>query len=65
MSTTVAIAPDSRPAGLQREFGRDSAILPIDRLIVAYTSLEEHERMGFHEGWGKAIDQPEALAASL
>ena len=27
--------------------------------------LEEHERMGFHEGWDKAIDQLEALAASL
>ena len=27
-------------------------------------ALEEHERMGFHEGWGKAIDQLEALAAS-
>lgn len=26
---------------------------------------EEHERMGFHEGWGKAADQLEALAKSL
>lgn len=25
----------------------------------------EHERMGFHEGWGKAADQLEALARSL
>jgi uncharacterized protein YndB with AHSA1/START domain len=26
---------------------------------------EEHERMGFHEGWGKAADQLEALAKTL
>ncbi len=26
--------------------------------------LEEHEKMGFHEGWGKATDQLEALAAA-
>lgn len=25
----------------------------------------EHEEMGFHEGWGKAADQLEALAQSL
>ena len=28
-------------------------------------TLEEHERMGFHEGWGKCVDQIEALARSL
>ena len=28
-------------------------------------ALKEHERMGFHEGWGKAADQLEALARSL
>jgi uncharacterized protein YndB with AHSA1/START domain len=26
---------------------------------------EAHEKMGFHEGWGKAADQLEALALSL
>ena len=26
---------------------------------------ETHEKMGFHEGWGKAADQLEALARSL
>jgi uncharacterized protein YndB with AHSA1/START domain len=25
----------------------------------------EHEDMGFHEGWGKAADQLEALARAL
>ncbi len=25
----------------------------------------EHERMGFHEGWGKAADQLEALAKTI
>jgi uncharacterized protein YndB with AHSA1/START domain len=25
----------------------------------------EHEAMGFHEGWGKAADQLEALAKTL
>ncbi len=29
------------------------------------TSLKEHEDMGFHEGWGKAADQLEALARSV
>ena len=28
-------------------------------------ALEEHERMGFHEGWGQCVDQLEALARSL
>lgn len=28
-------------------------------------TLEEHERMGFHEGWGQCVDQLEALARSL
>jgi uncharacterized protein YndB with AHSA1/START domain len=26
---------------------------------------KEHEEMGFHEGWGKAADQLEALARTL
>ena len=26
---------------------------------------EEHERMGFHDGWGQCTDQLEALAAQL
>lgn len=28
-------------------------------------TLKEHENMGFHEGWGTAADQLEALAKSL
>ncbi|MFN4024402.1 MAG: SRPBCC family protein [Hyphomonas sp.] len=28
-------------------------------------TLKEHEAMGFHEGWGMAADQLEALAKSL
>jgi len=28
-------------------------------------SLKEHEAMGFHEGWGRSVDQLEALAKSL
>lgn len=28
-------------------------------------TLKEHEQMGFHEGWGKAADQLEALAQSF
>lgn len=27
--------------------------------------METHEKMGFHEGWGKAADQLEALAKTL
>lgn len=28
-------------------------------------AMKEHQAMGFHEGWGKAADQLEALAQSL
>jgi uncharacterized protein YndB with AHSA1/START domain len=28
-------------------------------------AMKEHEAMGFHDGWGKAADQLEALAKSL
>lgn len=28
-------------------------------------NLKQHEEMGFHEGWGKAADQLEALAKTL
>lgn len=28
-------------------------------------AMKEHEAMGFHEGWGKAADQLEALAKTL
>jgi uncharacterized protein YndB with AHSA1/START domain len=28
-------------------------------------ACKEHEEMGFHEGWGKATDQLEALARTL
>jgi uncharacterized protein YndB with AHSA1/START domain len=27
--------------------------------------LRSHEQMGFHDGWGKAADQLEALARTL
>jgi uncharacterized protein YndB with AHSA1/START domain len=33
--------------------------------VVRHWSAEDreaHEKMGFHEGWGKATDQLEALA---
>ncbi len=36
--------------------------------LVRHASAEgvkKHEEMGFHDGWGAAIDQLEALAASL
>ena len=29
------------------------------------TAVKEHEEMGFHEGWGRAVDQLEALARSI
>jgi len=28
-------------------------------------TLKQHEQMGFHDGWGKAADQLEALAKSI
>lgn len=35
--------------------------------VVHWTAAdrEAHEKMGFHEGWGKATDQLEALVAQL
>lgn len=38
------------------------------RAVARHWSAEDreaHEKMGFHEGWGKAADQLEALAKSL
>ena len=38
------------------------------RAVVRHWSDEDkksHENMGFHEGWGKATDQLEALVATL
>jgi uncharacterized protein YndB with AHSA1/START domain len=38
------------------------------RAVARHWSLEDrdsHEKMGFHEGWGKAADQLEALAKTL
>ena len=50
-------------------------LLPATSLVgTRYTALvihgdedsrRKHEEMGFHEGWGKAADQLQALASTL
>ena len=50
------------------------SLTPIDAHTTRYQALvrhwtaearEEHEKMGFHVGWGKAADQLESLAQTL
>ena len=38
-----------------------------DAVVKHWTAADkaQHEQMGFHEGWGKATDQLEALARTL
>jgi uncharacterized protein YndB with AHSA1/START domain len=42
--------------------GYQSSLTPLNGTTEAKA---EHEEMGFHEGWGKAAEQLEALAKSL
>jgi uncharacterized protein YndB with AHSA1/START domain len=70
---TDAFRPGWRPAG--RPFMAAEVLFEdADRGRTRYTARamhwnaearEEHEKMGFHEGWGKAADQLEALAKAL
>lgn len=71
--TTDAFAPGWRPSGrpfmtahvelADADAGRTRYIARA--MHWSAQACKEHEQMGFHEGWGKAADQLEALAKSL
>ena len=71
--STDAFTPGWRPAGkpfMASEAVLDDASEGRTRYIARAMhwnaeTLKEHEAMGFHEGWGRAADQLEALAKSL
>lgn len=71
--TTDAFAPGWRPAGrpfmvAETTFGKTERGETAYRAVARHWTAEakaEHEQMGFHEGWGKAAEQLEALTRSL
>jgi uncharacterized protein YndB with AHSA1/START domain len=79
LSWTDALQPGFRPAGPGEGEGpfRMTAIITLEPhgdggtryLAVALHTTEEarkqHEEMGFHEGWGKALDQLVEVASSF
>jgi len=73
---TSALLPGWRPAGASGEVPHFNAIIAIEphprgtRYTATAMHADErgrrsHEEMGFHEGWGKALDQLVELARSL
>ena len=81
LSWTDALEPGFRPARLAAEPPRGGIIAFTAVITLAdhgggtrYTALamhrseaerERHEGMGYHDGWGKALDQLVALARSI
>lgn len=60
------------PSGSKIYMGRNG--MDASRKQIKYTALmlhgdevtcERHEQMGFHDGWGKALDQLVALAKKM
>ena len=70
---TDAFRPGWRPAGrpfmaaeiLFEDAGSGTTRYTARAMHWNAEAREEHEKMGFHEGWGKAADQLEALAKTL
>lgn len=70
---TDAFTPGWRPAGrpfmvsevLFKDAGNNRTHYIARAMHWTDEALKEHEAMGFHEGWGKAADQLEALAKTL
>jgi uncharacterized protein YndB with AHSA1/START domain len=73
---TVALAPGYRPASERRDMPSFTAIIALEPQGsgTKYTALamhrdqegrKRHEQMGFHEGWGKALDQLVAYAKKI
>jgi len=73
---TVALAPGYRPASERLDIPSFTAVIALEPQGsgTKYTALamhrdeegrKRHEEMGFHEGWGKALDQLVACAKSM
>lgn len=70
---TDALQPGWRPSGrafmvaeiVFEDAGEGKTSYTARAMHWSREALEEHEAMGFHEGWGKAADQLEALAKTL
>ncbi|MFT7619998.1 MAG: hypothetical protein ACI97A_003655 [Planctomycetota bacterium] len=69
---TDALGPGFRPKG--SAFFTAAILLEPENAGTRYTAIAKHpdeqrksshEKMGFHEGWGKALDQLVALACQL
>lgn len=71
--TTDAFLPGWRPSGrpfmvaevLFEDAGEGKTRYTARAMHWTAEAKKEHEAMGFHEGWGKAADQLEALAKTL
>ena len=70
---TDAFVPDWRPAGRPfmvadvrfEDAGDGKTRYSATAMHWTAEARKEHEEMGFHEGWGKAADQLEALAGTI
>lgn len=73
---TVALAPGYRPASQRSDVPSFTAIIALEpqgsgtkyTALAMHTDEEgrnRHEAMGFHEGWGKALDQLVAYAKKM
>ncbi|MDQ2102125.1 SRPBCC family protein [Azospirillum isscasi] len=70
---TDAFRPGWRPSGrafmtaevLFEDAGAGKTRYTARAMHWSAEARDEHEKMGFHEGWGKATDQLEALARTL
>lgn len=80
LAWTNALEPGYRPARQSSEAGDDDFVFTAVIMLephatgTKYTAIamhrdeadrEKHEQMGFHEGWGAALDQLVALAKTL
>ncbi len=70
---TDAFVPDWRPSGRPfmvadvrfEDAGDGKTKYTATAMHWTAEARKEHEEMGFHEGWGKAADQLEALAGTI
>ncbi|MGH8836135.1 MAG: SRPBCC family protein [Actinomycetes bacterium] len=70
---TAALGPGFRPAVSDLPFTAIISLVPVGsgtryRAVAVHGSVETrttHEAMGFHEGWGAALDQLVAMARNL
>jgi uncharacterized protein YndB with AHSA1/START domain len=73
---TLALTPGFRPAGGKSDIPRFTAIVVIEAAKggTKYTATamhaseddaKKHDEMGFHEGWGAALDQLVTVAKKL